>query len=126
LPAHAYEAADAVERPHPALLARSLLGLGHSGAGGYASEPSHAATTVVGIPSEPQPPGRERACSPDPRPALGRLGEQLAAEHLERNGFAILARRERTGAGEIDVIAFDGTTLVFAEVKARRRSARSR
>lgn len=49
----------------------------------------------------------------DPRHALGRLGEQLAATHLERLGFAILARNARTRYGEIDVIAFDGQTLVF-------------
>jgi putative endonuclease len=49
--------------------------------------------------------------------ALGALGERLAAEHMERLGFAILARNVRTRAGEIDLIAFDGRTLVFAEVK---------
>ena len=49
----------------------------------------------------------------DPRHALGRLGEQLAAAHLERLGFAILARNARTRYGEIDLIAFDGHTLVF-------------
>ena len=49
----------------------------------------------------------------DPRHALGRLGEQLAATHLERLGFAILARNARTRYGEIDLIAFDGHTLVF-------------
>jgi putative endonuclease len=48
------------------------------------------------------------------------LGEQLAAAHLERLGFAILERNLRTRHGEIDLIAFDGRTLVFAEVKTRR------
>jgi putative endonuclease len=48
------------------------------------------------------------------------LGEQLAADHLERLGFAILERNVRTRHGEIDLIAFDGRTLVFAEVKTRR------
>jgi putative endonuclease len=58
----------------------------------------------------------------DPRRALGRLGEQLAAEHLERRGFALIERNARTRYGEIDLIAFDGDTgtLVFAEVKTRR------
>ncbi len=60
----------------------------------------------------------------DPRHALGRLGEQLAATHLERLGFAILARNARTRYGEIDLIAFDGHTLVFAEVKTRRARRR--
>jgi putative endonuclease len=56
----------------------------------------------------------------DPRQHLGRLGERLAAEHLERLGFAILARNHRTRFGEIDLVACDGTTLVFVEVKTRR------
>jgi putative endonuclease len=47
-------------------------------------------------------------------------GEQLAAAHLERLGFTILERNVRTRHGEIDLIAFDGRTLVFAEVKTRR------
>ena len=50
---------------------------------------------------------------------LGRRGEQLAALHLERLGFEILARNERTRHGEIDLIACDGETIVFAEVKTR-------
>lgn len=62
----------------------------------------------------------------DPRHDLGRAGEALAAEHLRRCGFAIVARNQRTRHGEIDVIAFDGHTLVFAEVKTRRVSANSR
>jgi putative endonuclease len=58
--------------------------------------------------------------STDPRHHLGRLGEQLAADHLERLGYAIVARNHRTRYGEIDVIACDGSTLVFCEVKTRR------
>jgi putative endonuclease len=57
---------------------------------------------------------------------LGRLGEQLAAAHLERLGFSPLGRNVRTRHGEIDLIAFNGETLVFAEVKTRRVSARGR
>jgi putative endonuclease len=60
----------------------------------------------------------------DPRHALGRLGEQLAAAHLERLGFAILERNARTRYGEIDLIAFDGHTLVIVEVKTRRARRR--
>jgi putative endonuclease len=56
----------------------------------------------------------------DPRQHLGRLGERLAAEHLERLGYAIVARNHRTRFGELDVIACDGSTLVFCEVKTRR------
>jgi putative endonuclease len=51
---------------------------------------------------------------------LGRLGEQLALEHYERLGFALLARNHRTRAGEIDLIVRDARTIVFVEVKARR------
>ena len=58
------------------------------------------------------------------RRTLGRLGEELAADHLRRLGFAILERNARTRAGEIDIVACDGDTLVFAEVKTRRISSR--
>jgi putative endonuclease len=64
------------------------------------------------------------ALAPDGRRALGRLGEDLADAHFRRLGFAILGRNVRTRAGEIDLIAFDGRTLVFAEVKTRRTGAR--
>jgi putative endonuclease len=56
----------------------------------------------------------------EPRQTLGRLGELLAGEHLERRGFRILERNYRTRWGELDIVAFDWTTLVFCEVKARR------
>jgi putative endonuclease len=54
------------------------------------------------------------------RPNLGSTGEQLAAEHLARLGFAILERNYRTRWGELDIVAFDGRALVFCEVKTRR------
>jgi putative endonuclease len=60
----------------------------------------------------------------DPRHTLGRRGEQLAAEHLHRLGYSPLGRNERTRYGEIDLIAFNGETLIFAEVKTRRVNAR--
>lgn len=55
----------------------------------------------------------------DPRQALGFSGENLACAELERRGYAILERRYRTRFGEIDIIAQDGSTIVFVEVKAR-------
>jgi putative endonuclease len=61
----------------------------------------------------------------DPRQTLARRGEQLAAEHLNRLGFSTLGRNERTRYGEIDLIAFDGKTLIFVEVKSRRVDHRS-
>jgi putative endonuclease len=59
-------------------------------------------------------------------PELGALGEQLACEHFQRLGFRILERNVRTRGGEIDIVAFDGHTLVFVEVKTRRASGDSR
>jgi putative endonuclease len=56
----------------------------------------------------------------DTRQALGRDGEDLACDELRRLGYAILARRYRTRVGELDIVARDGETLVFVEVKARR------
>ncbi len=58
----------------------------------------------------------------DPRPRLGALGEQLAAEHLIRRGFQIVERNYRTRWGELDIVAFDGRTLAFCEVKTRKAS----
>ena len=54
--------------------------------------------------------------SDDLRHRLGRFGEQLAAEHLARRGFAVVARNHRTRFGELDIVAYDGDTLVFCEV----------
>ena len=62
--------------------------------------------------------------SADPRHDLGRSGEQLAAEHLERLGYEIVTRNHRTRYGEIDLVAADADTLVIAEVKARRGRGR--
>jgi putative endonuclease len=53
------------------------------------------------------------------RQALGKRGEDLAAAELERRGYAILTRRYRTRHGEIDIVARDGDTIVFVEVKAK-------
>ena len=58
--------------------------------------------------------------SDDPRHRLGRLGEDLAAAHLQRRGFTLVARNHRTRYGELDLIGFDGRALVFVEVKTRR------
>ena len=51
----------------------------------------------------------------------GRRGEDLAHRFLRRRGFVITARNWRPpqGGGEIDLIARDGESLVFVEVKAR-------
>jgi putative endonuclease len=57
------------------------------------------------------------------RQALGKRGEDLACRELERRGYAIVARRYRRRGGEIDIIARDGETVVFVEVKARENHA---
>jgi putative endonuclease len=56
----------------------------------------------------------------DARRSLGRRGEEVAAQHLRRRGFEIVERNYRTRWGELDLVAFDGCTLVFCEVKTRR------
>ncbi len=56
----------------------------------------------------------------DPRHRLGREAEDAAAEFLRRRGFEIIGRNVRTARGEIDLVARDGGTWVFVEVKARR------
>ncbi len=53
------------------------------------------------------------------RIALGKRGEDLACRELERLGYAIIARRFRVRSGELDIVARDGDTVVFVEVKAR-------
>ena len=55
----------------------------------------------------------------DSRQALGMSGEDLACAELQRRGYVIVERRYRTRFGEIDIIAKDGPTTVFIEVKAR-------
>ena len=49
----------------------------------------------------------------------GRRGEQVAARHLKRSGYIILARNYRAAGAEIDLVALDERTLVFVEVKFR-------
>ena len=53
------------------------------------------------------------------RQELGIQGENLAVRALQERGYAILARRYRRRMGEIDIVARDGKTMVFVEVKAR-------
>ena len=48
------------------------------------------------------------------RKSLGRLGEQLAAEHFERLGWRIVERNYHTRLGELDLVAVDGATLSAA------------
>lgn len=50
---------------------------------------------------------------------IGKRGETLAAQYLERQGFMILERNARIGHKEVDIIAQDGDEVVFVEVKTR-------
>jgi putative endonuclease len=50
---------------------------------------------------------------------LGRHGEQLAAEYLERSGMRILDRNWRCAEGELDIVAAQRQVLVVCEVKTR-------
>ena len=65
----------------------------------------------------------ERRKAPtEKKPTSGQTGEVLAAQFLEAHGFRILGRNVHSPYGEIDIIAEDGETLVFAEVKARKKN----
>ncbi len=50
---------------------------------------------------------------------LGRLGEDIAADHLEKNGYKIVARNLHLSKNELDIIAEDDDYIVFVEVKTR-------
>lgn len=54
--------------------------------------------------------------------ALGRHGEDLAHRYLQRSGLCVIARnyRPRGGDAEVDLVARDGSAVVFVEVKTRR------
>jgi len=60
----------------------------------------------------------------DVRHTAGQEGEDIAAQHFARLGFEVLARNHRTRFGELDLVCFDGHTLVFVEVKTRRTNSR--
>ena len=72
-------------------------------------------------------PPRPRPLTPAPRPErqvafrLGLSAESRAAAYLIAKGYRIVARRWRSPAGEIDIVARRRGTLVFVEVKARER-----
>jgi putative endonuclease len=67
----------------------------------------------VPAPSEPE------VVTVNAKDALGKQGEQAAAEYLQRAGMRILARNWRCGLGEIDIVAADRRALVACEVKTR-------
>jgi len=56
---------------------------------------------------------------PSPRDDLGRRGEDEAARYLGAQGYRIVGRRERVLRGDIDIVALDGRTVVFVEVRSK-------
>ena len=59
---------------------------------------------------------------PGKRKTTGERGEEIAAGFLEKHNFRIIQRNFRCRCGEVDIIARDGKTLVFVEVKTRRNA----
>lgn len=56
----------------------------------------------------------------DPRRLFGQEGEKKAARYLQQKGYRIVAKNLRSSLGELDLVAEDGSVLVFVEVKARQ------
>lgn len=55
--------------------------------------------------------------------SIGARGERIAARHLRRAGYRILERNAKFGKFEIDIIAQEGDTIAFVEVKTRKSNA---
>ncbi|MCR4919211.1 MAG: YraN family protein [Prevotella sp.] len=54
---------------------------------------------------------------------LGLWGEEVAAEYLQRQGYALMERNWHSGHRDIDIVAWDGTEVVFVEVKTRQSAS---
>src|ERR1700746_3224568 len=72
-----------------------------------------------GAPCRPQRSSKPEVMAMRAKDALGRSGEQVAAEYLESCGFRILDRNWRSADGEIDIVAVERHVLVVCEVKSR-------
>ncbi len=62
---------------------------------------------------------QKQSKSSPPKSKVGSIGEQAAASYLLSKHFRILERNFKARYGEIDIVARDGNTLVFVEVKTR-------
>src|SRR5437899_12373319 len=81
---------------------------------------SHPCTGAPSSPSATGPRWRRRPMPAQPMvPSLGTSGEALAEDHLLGLGYRIVGRDVRTPLGQLDLVAMDGATLVFVEVKTR-------
>ena len=58
--------------------------------------------------------------SHDSRQRLGVAGEDMACRYLEKKGMTVIGRNVRCSLGELDIIAIDGSKIVFIEVKSRK------
>ena len=58
----------------------------------------------------------------DIRKALGSRGEDLAVKYLKKKGYKVIERNYRCQWGEIDLVARQGDTVIFVEIKARTSS----
>ncbi len=54
---------------------------------------------------------------------VGKIGEDIAAEHLKKNGYKIIKQNVHLGKNEIDIIAENQDFIVFVEVKTRSASS---
>ena len=83
------------------------------------SSASSGCVSTVSVPPAAATSGR--SCSRSSvRNATGLRGERAAAKYLRRLGYKVLARGDRSKPGELDLVALDGPTVVFVEVKTRR------
>lgn len=78
----------------------------------------------VARPRSPKGSGASRSGTRASTLPSGRDGEEAAARHLADRGLEVLDRNARFPGGELDIVAREGTTLVFVEVKRRRTDAR--
>jgi putative endonuclease len=90
---------------------------------GWRAERHGRVTPSLRLARAPNGGGPEPAGMTYARLRLGRRAEDLVATRLEQAGWRIVDRNVRFPSGELDIVALDGSTLVFVEVKAGRTDA---